>query len=84
MGDIRQGEQLALIPRTALLNCTNSSVHGVFEGDQHIQRQLSDMNSWVPLLLALMGEYAQKVGGDSLVTTHVLLYTHVCTCSIYG
>lgn len=61
LGDIAEGERLALIPRVALLNCSNSCVHKVVKGDKLFQTQLPEMSSWVPLLIALLAEYSQKV-----------------------
>jgi len=59
--DIAEGECLALIPRAALLNCSNSCVYPVVERDKQFQTQLPEMNSWVPLLISLLAEYSQKV-----------------------
>lgn len=62
---IPQGSLLAVIPRHTLLNASNSRVGPVLLSDQPIRRQLKTMNSWVPLLLALLAEYGQKVACSS-------------------
>lgn len=60
-GDIASGERLALIPRAALLTCTNSRVKEAVDGDREFQKQLPNISSWVPLLVAMLAEYDQKV-----------------------
>ena len=60
-GDIASGERLALIPREALLTCANSRVSEAVDRDREFQKQLPAMSSWVPLLLAMLAEYDQKV-----------------------
>lgn len=62
LADIPRGARLAVIPRQALLNATNSRVSVALRKDRQFQKQLQDMNSWVPLLLALLAEYGDKVG----------------------
>lgn len=62
LADIPRGARLAVIPRQALLNAPNSRVGVALRKDRKFQKQLKDMNSWVPLLLALLAEYGDKVG----------------------
>ena len=52
---------LATIPRAALLNAANSSVAAALLRDGALHRQMTTMNSWVPLLLALLTETDKKV-----------------------
>ena len=66
LGDIAEGECLALIPRAALLNCSNSRVHKVVKRDKVFQTQLPELSSWVPLLIALLAEYSQKVHNEGI------------------
>ena len=66
LGDIAEGECLALIPRAALLNCSNSCVHKVVKRDKVFQTQLPELSSWVPLLIALLAEYSQKVHNEGM------------------
>ena len=61
MADLPRGTLLALIPRHCLLNASNSHRLGrALRGDRQFCRQLPRMNSWVPLLLALLAEYGRK------------------------
>ena len=60
-GDIASGERLALIPREALLTCANSRVKVAVGRDREFQKQLPGTSSWVPLLVAMLAEYDQKV-----------------------
>lgn len=73
LADIPRGARLAMIPRHALLNATNSRVGVALRRDRKFQKQLKDMNSWVPLLLALLAEYGDKVSvvrnGESRMAT---------------
>lgn len=57
---ISKGTKLAVIPQRALLTATNSCIRSAILHDKIFRRQLKTMNSWVPLLLALLAEYDQK------------------------
>ena len=57
---IMTGECLAVIPREAILSCTNSTVASVVEKEVELQQITS---SWVPLLIALAAECSLKVSG---------------------
>lgn len=58
---ISKGTKLAVIPHCALLTATNSRISSALLQDKIFRRQTKTMNSWVPLLLALLAEYDQKV-----------------------
>lgn len=56
--DIPKGVCLSLIPRTALLSCTTSSIHQHAIGDRPLRLCLKHCTSWVPLLIALLAEHS--------------------------
>ena len=59
--DIPQGTLLAVIPRRTILYALNSRVRAAMLSDRAFRKQLKTMNSWVPLLLALLAECGDKV-----------------------
>ena len=56
---ISEGECVALIPRTALLSCANSSIKPLVLEDKKLNQECT--SSWVPLLLSLAAEYSSAV-----------------------
>lgn len=58
---ISKGTKIAVIPHHAILTATNSQIRTALLNDKIFRRQMKTMNSWVPLLLALLAEYGQKV-----------------------
>ena len=64
---IYPGEILAHIPRTAILTASTSCVSHVIKSDNDLCSHLPNTSSWVPLLIALIGEYAQKVNIDLVI-----------------
>ena len=68
-GAIGEGERLALIPHAAVISCANSArVLGLVREDARLRGQLARCSSWVPLLLALLGECALKVASTHSLT----------------
>ena len=59
--DIPQGTLLAVVPRHTILTAANSRVGAAMLNDRAFRRQLKTVNSWVPLLLALLAECGHKV-----------------------
>lgn len=57
---IREGECVAVIPRTALLSCENCDIKDLVLRDKKLRG-----SSWIPLLLALAAEYSYQVCVDS-------------------
>jgi hypothetical protein len=58
--DIPQGTLLAVVPRHTILNGASSRVGATMLSDRAFRRQMKTMNSWVPLLLALLAECGHK------------------------
>lgn len=58
---IAAGEELAVIPRSALLTASTGVATSAIASDSELLDQLEGNSSWVPLLLTLIAEYAQKV-----------------------
>ena len=69
--DIPQGTLLAVVPRHTILNGASSRVGATMLSDRAFRRQMKTMNSWVPLLLALLAECGHKV-------------SLFCSCIVYG
>ena len=65
------GECLAVIPREAILSCTNSTVASVVEKEVELQQITS---SWVPLLIALAAECSLKVSGIRVLGSTIALF----------
>ena len=59
--DIPQGTLLAVVPRHTILSAANTGVGAALRSDRAFRRQLKTVNSWVPLLLALLAECGHKV-----------------------
>ena len=72
--EIREGEMVACIPRSALLTCSNSTaVRRRLMRDDITAERLDNMSSWVPLLLAMLAEHGLEVTTDHTV----LKFRHV-------
>ena len=59
--DIQEGEELALIPRHAVLSAHNSNIVAAMETDKEFKKCMRDKSDWIPLLLALLFEWPKKV-----------------------
>ena len=70
--DIPRATVLAEIPRHTLLNGRTSRVGPALVSDRAFSSQRKTVNSWVPLLLALLAEYDEKVD--------LLTQLSVCVC----
>jgi len=71
---ITEGTWLAKIPRTAVLCCGNSRMCGTLKCDGDLYPQLSELTSWLPLILSLLYEQDKKVLlCDARVQTTVLV-----------
>lgn len=57
--DIMVGEEVAVIPRAALLTANTSVAGAAMRRDKKLLSQLTGESSWVPLLLAIIAEYSQ-------------------------
>lgn len=57
---------MAVIPRTALLTCTNSDIRDLVMSDHKMVKNCT--SSWVPLLLAMAAEYSYKAGSCHPIT----------------
>ena len=58
---IPRGELIAKIPRSSVLTASQSVISEFMKHDQEFMSHVGHMTSWVPLLIALTVEYAQKV-----------------------
>ena len=56
---IKEGEELALIPRPSVLTAVGGVAAGTIREDVHFQSQVDQMTPWIPLLIAMTAEYAQ-------------------------
>ena len=60
--NISVGEELALIPRSALLTATSGGVAEMaMVEDPELLIQLGDKQSWIPLVLTIIAEINQQV-----------------------
>lgn len=73
-GAISKGECVAVIPRAALLSCTNNPSVASLVAEDHTLNQEDSTSSWVPLLLSLAAEYSKKYTTSSLFSK-VCAYT---------
>ena len=64
MEKIKEGTVIARIPRKVLLTASHSVVAMAMKDDATLMSSFN--NSWVPLLIALVGEYAQQVNNHNL------------------
>ena len=82
LDEIEEGECLAVIPRSCLLNCDHSCVSEKVKRDKTICQ--SSTSSWVPLLIALAAEYSKNVSVWYFIYNRFYLASVcVCMCVFY-
>ena len=61
-GEIHEGDVVAIIKRSALLTASGSVAGATMRNDEEFMSQIArGINPWIPLLIALITEYAQSV-----------------------
>ena len=70
MEKITSGETISRIPRSAILTSSTCNLKDLITGDNILMSSLQNSSSWVPLLIALIGEYSLQV--MSLVANHMI------------
>lgn len=58
---IAPGETIACIPRSAILTSSTCNIKDLIKNDDKLISSVLSSSSWVPLLIALIGEYSLKV-----------------------